>query len=522
MAGVEWLKRRNRGIHMTIRDVDCEDFDAEAMAREFARLKVTFFSFFAGGYVTTYPTDLDLQRVSPWLGDQDITGEIVEAAHRHGIRAFPMLDLGALPNVAFEAHPEWPARNADGTPRRATPYTYCSCPMGGWVREYSRQMVREICERYDVDGMKFGGGSYGFGRDVCHCEACRQGYRRDTGQGLPNRRDWSDPAWRRYVRWREEQTVQCVAELVQMVHSIRPGLPVVGNSVCFGDPGWTVNSSLDIERLAELEDIVQVEIQTRFWFGPEGSGGDWQYLRWPAETANYMTTVSDRPVWAVASYFAAWPWRRNAAPPVEQKVYLAQVAAHGGHPMVNLSGGPPAVHEDKRGFAAMESLFSFMDEHQELYGGDSSPANAAIVYSQATLMYYGNDRAGSRYVNDLRGFEQALNEAHIPYDITSTRRLDEDSLSRYEVLIVPSMVCMNNATAERLRAFVEGGGGLIADFETGTRDEFGESRERALLAGAVGFQDTGQTEMVCGEGHSGPVQGYMRVHHGQPLSEGMA
>jgi hypothetical protein len=61
----DWILHRNCGIHMTIRDVDCRDFDVEAMAKEFSRLHVDYFSFFAAGYVTTYPTSLEFERLSP-------------------------------------------------------------------------------------------------------------------------------------------------------------------------------------------------------------------------------------------------------------------------------------------------------------------------------------------------------------------------------------------------------------------------------------------------------------------------
>ena len=138
-----------------------------------------------------------------------------------------------------------------------------------------------------------------------------------------------------------------------------------------------------------------------------------------------MTSVSDRPIWVVASYFLAWPWRRSALAPVEQKVYLAQIAANGADPMVNLSGGPPAVHEDPRGFAAVRDLYGFLDEHQDYYEGDESAANVAIVYSHETPSSTARTILRSATCESIRGVEKPLHEAHIPFDIISTRVLDE-------------------------------------------------------------------------------------------------
>ncbi len=510
----EWLSRRNRGIHMTIRDVDCAGFDVEGMVATYARWHVTYFSFFAAGYVTTYPTRLPLQRVSPWLGGRDLTGEIIAVSHRYGIKAVPMIDLGQLPEAAYLAHPDWAARNAAGEAVRATEGDlYRACPLGGYIRDYSREMIAELAERYVLDGVKFGGGSYGFGTSVCHCPACTERYPAETGRPLPEREDWSDPDWQAYHAWKGRKTAETVRHLVQIVREVAPGVPVVGNAVCFGDPGWTLNSSLDIEELAEIEDIVQVEVQNRYRYTPAQDSGWWQYLRWPSETARYMTTVSDRPIWTVCSYFLAWPWRRNAVPAAEQTVYLAQMAANGATPMVNLSGGPPAVHEDARGFAAVEWLYTFMAEHEDIFE-DRSAANVALIYSQASLEHYG-DRAMHQYVDSMRGYELALDEAHIAYDILSCRILSAERLAPYRAVVLPAAVVLSDQEAEVLRAYVLAGGGLVVDDGCGLRGTDG-AREVPALDALLGIRRLGEPVPAAGAARE-MMQAYMRVVEAHPV-----
>jgi hypothetical protein len=505
----DWILRRNCGIHMTIRDIDCRDFDVEAMAREFSRLHVDYFSFFAGGYVTTYPTRLPFQRVSPELGGRDLTGEIVRAAHRHGIKAVPMIDLGMLPESAFKAHPEWAAVNDQGRPAQRAEGLYASCIMAGYVQDYSREIVAEILSRYGVDGMKFGGASYGFIRDPCYCNACRKAYAEATGKDIPTVRDWNSADWRAFIRWRTEQTARVVQHLVDTVHSLRPGLPVMGNSTDFGDPGWTVTSSLDIERLTQIQDAVQVEVQSRAKNAQPQGTAEWQYLRWPAETTRHLTSVSSKPIWVVASYFYAWPWRRIAVPAAEQKVYLAQIAAHGGTPMVNLSGGPPAVHEDPRGFRALEELYGFIHRHRELYEGDESAAEVALVYDHDSLMFYGNDEADTRLVQEFRGIEDALDRAHVPFDIISTRTLTPQTLARYRALVLPNLAWLGDRPAAALAQYVKGGGGLVATYETGRFDSEGRRQTNSTLGELLGIRFQGESRPVIGE-QRGAVQAYMK------------
>jgi len=521
----DWLRRRNRGFHVTIRDVDCAGFDVQRFVDDLVSMHVTFFSFFVGGYVTTYPTRLAYQRESPYLGGRDLAGEIVEAAHAAGIKTLGMIDLGQIPEQGALDHPDWCAQDRDGTPVPRLPGLYAACPMGGYQNDYVREIVAEILDRYDLDCVKFGGGSFGFSHSICYCPNCRAGFHQHTGHDLPQVSDWSDPVWRFYTAWRLDQARRRVHALGDVVHEIDPNMPFMGNSVCFGDPGWTVGASLDIENQASVEDAVQVEVQTRARYDEATGEASWQYLSWPAETARFMTSVSDRPIWVVASYFLAWPWRRSAMAPVEQKVYLAQIAANGADPMVNLSGGPPAVHEDPRGFDVVRDLYGFLDANQDYYAGDSSGANVALVYSLESLIYYGQDDPEKRYVREIRGFEQALHEAHIPFDIISTRVLDEATLSRYRVLVLPNLACLGEDEAAAIEAFAARGGSLIATLETSLYDREGLRREQPLLGDLLGVRITGPTRssMACDvEGcKAGYSQVYMQVASAHGVLDGL-
>ncbi|MFH5185203.1 family 10 glycosylhydrolase [Paenibacillus sp. TAB 01] len=524
MSKSAWVSRRGRGIHLTIRDIDCANFDAEQMAKDFHEMHVSYFSFFAGGYVTTYPTKLDVQRESPYLQGQDLTGAIVKAAHRYGIKAVAMMDLGILPKKAAMQNPHWCSVDRNGRLYESTDGFYVTCPLGGYQKDYAVRIVREIIENYEVDGIKFGGASYGFkSSGICYCRNCRTDFKETTGLDLPTAMNWEKPAWREFTRWKMQKSVACVKYLMDVVKSVDPDMPVFGNSVCFGDPEWTVGSSLDVEQMSRYQDAVQVEAQTRFKLDAAGEAR-WQWLRWTGEEARYMSSVTDKPIWVVVSYFLAWPWRRSAMTPVEQKVYLAQIAANGAMPMVNLSGGPPAVHEDPRSFAAMKELFAFHEKHNDFYEGDASAANVAIVYSQDTLLFYepGNPHSHEQYVECIRGVEQALLEAHIPFDIISTQTLSDDVLSRYRTVILPSLACMSEEAADAVRRYSAAGGGVIATGETSLYDLDGNKRSEFLLQDVFQAVYNGVTLPVNGHLTKEVAQAYMNVREpDHPLLQGL-
>lgn len=473
-----WLKERGRSMHMTIRDVDCQDFDVDAFVQGLKELNVTFYSFFAGGYVSTYPTKLEDQRISPYLNGHDLMGELVEKSHAAGIKVVAMIDLAQLTPDAARRHPDWCARNAQGEPIRVEDRIFATCPNSAFRREYCVEMFKEILENYDIDCVKLGGGSFGFSNEICYCDRCRESYRAFSGAELPEKRDWKDPNFRKFYAWQLKTTREMIAYVRDTVNAIKPGMPLMGNATAFGDPGWILKCGLDMEELAVTQDAVQVETQARERAADEGETV-WQSLTWPAETANYMTHITDRPIWDVSSYFLAWPWRRSAMSYAEQKVYFAQKIAFGAIPMVNTSGGPMKVHEDQRGWKAIREIYGYMADHQQYYDGDESYARIAVLVSQETLVFYGNDKAADRYVKHIRGVEQMLQEKQIPFDLLSIRTFR--SAMDYDLVILPNMACMSDAEGEKIRAFVKAGGRLIATYNTSLYDEKGNRREDFLL-----------------------------------------
>jgi hypothetical protein len=207
---------------------------------------------------------------------------------------------------------------------------------------------------------------------------------------------------------------------------------------------------------------------------------------------------------------------------VEQKVYLAQIASNGGSPMVNLSGGPPATHDDQRGFRAIKELYSYLDTHQDFYHDDSSGAEIAIVYSQETLVHYGKGKPKERYVDGIRGVEQALKEAHIPFDIISTKILNTAVLRKYKTLVLPTLACMSDDTAHVLRDFVANGGGLVATFETSLYDEEGKNREDFLLNDLFRTSYNGMTfGPLTGLVDDVLVNSYFRLNGEHPILQGL-
>jgi len=499
----DWFGRRHRVVHMTIRDIDCADFDVAGMIERYRELGVTLFSFFAGGYVTTYPSKLDWQRVPDQLGGRDLCGEIIRGAREAGIVCWPMIDLGEIPVDVAERHPDWPARKADGGLFFKSDYIVTSCPLGGYVRDCSRELVEELVERYGkIDGIKWGGASYGFAPGVCHCETCRRRYPEETGRELPPERDAE------YALWQQEKIRETVQYLAEVVHDVA-GIPVVGNSV------WHLGRGMSLAEMSADQDFTQVEIQTRTH--PTGDDGDpsWDRFATPIETTRYVAGLTPYAPWVVASYFLAWPWRWVAVPWPEQKLYLAQVAANGGCPMVNLTTGAPAQHYDQRGFRAIGELFGFMRRNEKIFEGDRSAARVAIVYDHPSAVAAKQaERLNKDYLHDLHGCEDILDRSHVPYDILDSARLEEVDPERYAAILVSSASELGAGPAAALDRLNREGVGIVMTGLPGSEAVRGGIE--ALLGGKV----AGAPRPSLASKSPGPIQAYADVAE-HPITDGI-
>ncbi len=524
----DWFYQRNRGVFLTIRDVDCAGFDARRLANDLAGMHVTYAQFFASGYVTVYPTALADLRVSPWLGGRDLAGDIVAAVHERGIKAVPVVELTLIPEEIGRRHPDWCARNADGTLQSAGEGLLAACPLCEYVRSYSRQMIGEILGRYEVDGIYLTG--VGWRDRVCFCERCRADFHAHAGRPIPEATDWDDPAYRHLVRWRLEKTTEMSRLVVAHVRSFDSELPVISGGVYFGDPHWTTRAAFDFEAYTACQDGLFSEAQTRLWAGGlEGRTRPWQPFIWAGEAARYLDSIGrGKPVIVTASYFMAWPWRRSAAPALEQKTFAAQIAANGGTIKLNLSGGPPSVHNDRRGFPAIRELFGFLSRNDRYYQGDSSAADVALVHSRDTFFFYGRDRIDERYLDEMRGLEQALLEAHVPFDIISTGTLSDAAvLVRYKVLVLPNLACLSEKEADLIRDYSRSGGGVVATHETSLYDPDGLPRKDFALADLFHASHGRTRDVMAPAGAEAPAdsslrQAYLEIEEARhPLLDGI-
>ena len=88
-----------------------------------------------GGISAFYPSRVQFHYVIPYIPKgHDTFGEVLKEAHARGIRIVGRFDFSKAHKDAYDAHPEWFFKKADGQPAIYNGL-YQACINGGWYRQ---------------------------------------------------------------------------------------------------------------------------------------------------------------------------------------------------------------------------------------------------------------------------------------------------------------------------------------------------------------------------------------------------
>ena len=130
-------------------------------------------------------------------------------------------------------------------------------------------------------------------------------------------------------------------------------------------------------------------------------------------------------------------------------------------------------------------------------------ARVGMVFSEQTRGY-GGEAWQQRSGDHALGMYHALIEARMPFEMVNDRLLDTEHLKPFRLLVLPNIATLSDKQCDQLRKFVEGGGSLLATFETSLYDADGKRRSDFGLADLFGVS--------YDKGVEGPMQNsYLRL-----------
>lgn len=295
------------------------------------------------------------------------------------------------------------------------------------------------------------------------------------------------------IAWEDFQFSSNLAawqDTVSATKAVR-AMPICGNQGCANMNAW---SSVV---LSEPNDVVFLE--------------QWTPRTYPAGrlTLGYKVQCAAgrhmKPVWAWG-----FPTQSSMEQLVGSEIFIAECFANQVTPycLVNnyfwsKATGTQIVTLAPPVYEAVARYAQFARAHQDLLTRvHRSHADVALVYSVPSFLYkvcsavqLGSGNAlYQRQAANLEGLGRTLERLHTPYDVVvfgapgywDDRGLG-DTLSRYQVLLLPNVECLTRPQADAVRRFVQKGGRVIVSGDLAVRDEHYRRYDKPLLSRDLGI-----------------------------------
>jgi Hypothetical glycosyl hydrolase 6/Beta-galactosidase trimerisation domain len=475
----EWFDRPVRWVQLVLAENDPGQYDAKFWLDYFRRVHADAACLSAGGCVAYYPTKIEHHHKSAWMKEgEDPFGELVEGCRKLGMVVVARTDPHSIRDEAAKAHPEWVAVDAQGNKRRhwAAPDRWVTCALGPYNFEFMTGVTKEIVRAYRVDGI-FSNRWQGHG--VCYCESCRAQFGKRYGMDLPRTSDPQEPAYRNWIEWNGERLFELWRLWDGEIRKINPNARYIANS------GGGSMTTLDMRTISQIAPTLFADRQSR-----RGLMAPWANGKNGKE---FRATFGRKPIVGIASIGIddEHRWKDSVTSEAELRIWLADGIANGLRPWVAKFSG--AIH-DPRWLGVVEKVYGWHWRNEKYLRNEENLARVAMVYSQQTGTYYGGAAKHRRVEDHELGMYQALVEARVPFEMAHDGLLDPGHVGHYKLLILPNVAALSDAQCEQIRAYVRGGGSVLATFETSLYDERGKPRRDFGLADLFGVSYDGKVE----------------------------
>ena len=467
-----WFDRPMRWAQLVLVENDPGNFDPDFWLDYFRRVHADATCLSAGGVVAYYPTKVPLHHRSAWMEDTDPLGYLIKGCRDMDMAVIARTDPHATWNNVYQAHPDWIAVDVEGKKRRhwSNPELWVTCALGPYNFDFMTEVHDEIMQLYQIDGI-FSNRWAGHG--ICYCEHCVQNFRSFAGMNLPKTIDRDDPAYRQYTAWRIQRLKELWLLWDKTIRDVKSTARYIPN----GFPDNVVTGA--------QSDIFFTDHQARSGVIPPWSNGK--------RAKELRATMGMKPLGGIFSVGIEeeYRWKDSVQSEAEVRIWVAEGTANNMRPWFAKFSG---VIYDPRWLQVVEKIYEWHYRNESYLRNVASLARIGMVYSEQTERNYGGE-AWQQHKNDHElGMYHALIEARMPFDMVNDRLMDAEHLAPYKLLILPNIAALSDAQCEQLRQYVQGGGSLLATFETSLYDEEGKRRTDFGLADLLGISYADRVE----------------------------
>ncbi len=448
-----WFHRM-RWAQLAFVENDPKHFDPDFWLGYFKRIHADGALLSAGGVVAFYPTRVPLHHRSDWLGSSDPLDYMVKGCRRMNMSVVLRTDPHATRQDMYEAHPDYISVTADGKPRRhwANPDLWVTCAYGPYNFDFMTRVHREIMERFGPDGI-FSNRWAGHG--ICYCEHCTANFKQATGLDLPRTAERLDPVYHKWEEWRTARLKELWflwdAE-IRKQRSVARFIP---------------NGFPDKLETGKYADFFFADQQARRGVIPPWSNA--------MGAKELRAGLGMKPIVNIFSVGIEeeYRWKDSVQNDAEIRIWVAEGVANGMRPCFVKFG---AFIYDRRWMEAVAKMYQSYYRHEAYLKNTAPMARIGMVYSEQTNQKYGGKPWQEKSNEHVLGMYHALVEDHLPFEMVNDKLLDGEHLKVFKLLILPNIAALSTKQCQQLKDFVDGGGSLVATFETSLYDEEGKTR----------------------------------------------
>jgi beta-galactosidase len=428
----------------------------------------------------------------------DWLDEILDGLHQNGVKAILATPSAAQPAWVSQAYPdvlrsdERGVRNPHG---RRVNY----CPNSPDYRRLSGNIARALAQRYkDHPALILWHISNEYG-GRCLCETCAARFREWLEQKYGsldelNQRwwtafwshtytDWSQimPPLKEgetlthglnidYFRFMSDSQLECYCNERDIIRAITPNIPITTNLMGAYKP-------LDYRRWAAEMDVVSWDCYPR----PNQTPGEIALLH------DLTRGLKDgQPFLLMEQTPSSQNWQEvNALKrPGILRLWSYLAIAHGADSILYFQwrrgrGGCEKLHgaivehagrEDTRVFREVSQIGAELHQLGDTIIGASMNAKVGLLFDWDNW-HAVDDAVGpvrqKRYLETISRHYLAFYRKNIPVDVV----FPDSDFSQYEILVAPMLYMVKSGVAEKVEAFVSGGGSFVTTFLTGLVDE---------------------------------------------------
>ena len=364
----------------------------------------------------------------------DLLGEQIAAAHEIGVKTPVYLSAGLDEQMVY-VHPEWCLQGKGFHNAEFSHPGYRHFCFNTPYMDYLMEQVREVVTNYDADGIFLDI----VGVRPCRCFDCvkemfRRGMDPENGDHV--------------MQLAEEVYARYLHRVRETVDSVKPGLPVFQNC-----------GHLRAGRLDLLHGQDHLELESL-------PTGGWGYDHFPF-TAAYAQTLNMPFLGMTGKFHTHWGEFGGYKHPNALRYETALSVAFGAGCSVGDQLAPDGEF-DRRTYDIIGAAYREIEEKEPWLVDSHAVVDVAVLSTEGYQNYVTkHSSAGISLTNSDTGAGRIMLEGKYLFQVVDT---DAD-LTPYKVLVLPDVIRVDTHLEEKIRAFVQGGGKLLASGVSGLRME---------------------------------------------------